>query len=155
MASVLGQPFPDFEIDRFSTRKAWSSGPMLLIVWRADCPTCQMTLPFIERMHKAYRGATVVGVSQEAPDAMQEFLEENGYSFPNYSDSNLTKSKFLHADIVPAIWVVDRQGKIRMATVGWDRNKIEEAARILSSETGLPYGPIVKTEDQVPVLKPG
>lgn len=155
MASTQGQPFTDFDLDRFSTRKAWSSGPLLVVVWRTECPTCGLLLPFIERMHKSYRAASVVGVVQNTPEEIADYAKENGLTMTNLPDTNLRISKFLKADIVPAYWLVNREGKVKMSGIGWDRSKIEELAQTLAMESGVPYGPIITLADNAPAFKPG
>lgn len=155
MATQLGQPFTDFDLDRFSSRKAWSSGPLLVVVWRTECPTCRLLLPFVERMHRSYRAATVVGVVQNTPEEVAEYAKDNELTMTNLSDANLRVSKFLKADIVPAYWFVNREGKVKLSGVGWDRSKVEELAQALAMESGVAYGPIITLTDEVPAFKPG
>jgi peroxiredoxin len=40
-------------------------GPVLLAVYKIGCPTCQLTLPFLERMHAAGGALQIVGISQD------------------------------------------------------------------------------------------
>lgn len=154
-APLTGYPFPDFDIEAFSTRSAWSAGPLFIIVWRKDCPTCRMTLPFVERLHKAYKGGRVIGISQDTQEELNKYLEENKLTFRNYADASLRIRRFLSADIVPAYWLIGRDGKTLMSGVGWDTYKIEESAKYFSSQCSTPYAPIVTIADKVPFFKPG
>jgi peroxiredoxin len=53
---------------------ALASGPVLLAFFKVACPTCQLTLPFIERMFKGVKnGATrMFAVSQDDAEATRE-----------------------------------------------------------------------------------
>ena len=154
-APLTGYPFPDFDIESFATRSAWSAGPLFIIMWRTGCPTCRVMLPFVERLHKSYRAATVVGICQDPLEEMKKYLEENKLTFRNYSDAQLRIRRFLSADIVPGYWLVGRDGKVVLAGVGWDTHKVEETAKFLSSQCSVPYGPVVTVADNMPFFKPG
>jgi len=151
----LGQPFPDFNVDVLSTKQAKSIGPLLMVVWRTDCPTCQMALPFFDRMAQRYKAGTIVGICQAEADEMKEFTTANKLSLTNYADPNLRVSSFLGVSIVPAYWMVGRDGKVSEMGVGWDANKLEAIARSLAVESSAPYSPLIVPADNVPVFKPG
>lgn len=156
MASpILAQAFPDFEIDVLSIKQAKSIGPVLVIVWRTECPTCRMALPFFDRMAKQYRAATVVGIAQNTDQELKEYVTETGLAMTNYADPNLRVSKFLGVDTVPAYWLVGRDGKVSQMGLGWDRNKIEAIAEGLSVQCSVAYSPLITAADNVPVFKPG
>ena len=112
-------------------------------------------LPFVERLHKSYRGATVVGICQDTAEDMKKYLDDNKLSFRNYSDSTLRLRRFLSADIVPAYWLIGRDGKVILSGVGWDTYKVEESAKFFSSQCSVPYAPIVTIADKMPFFRPG
>ena len=150
-----GQPFTDFELDTLSTRSLRSSGPLFLVVWRTDCPTCRLTMPFVDRLHRFYRAANVVGIVQNQPDEVTEYASANGLTMPNYADSTLKISSLLGVDTVPSFWVISKNGLVLLGAEAWDRNKLEEAGRVLSVEASSTYVPLITAADQVPVFKPG
>lgn len=151
----LAQPFPDFEIDVLSTKQAKSIGPMLIVVWRTDCPTCQLAMPFFDRMSQRYKAATVVGIAQTSRDEMTQYLKKNKLSMTSYADLNLTISSFLAVDTVPAYWLVGRDGKVSEIGKGWDANKMEAVAKSLAAASSVPYSPLILPADNAPVFKPG
>lgn len=151
----LAQPFPDFEIDVLSVKQAKSIGPLLVVVWRTDCPTCQLAMPFFDRMAKRYRAATIVGIVQDTPEDLKEFVKEHQIEMTNYPDPTLRVSSFLGVDTVPAYWLVGRDGKVSQVGKGWDANKLEEIAKALAVQSNAAYSPLILPADNVPVFKPG
>ena len=151
----LAQTFPDFEIDVLSVKRAKSEGPLFVVVWRADCPTCKLTMPFVDRLASRYKAATVVGISQNDDAETKEFVEENKLAMTNYSDPHLRVSSFLNVDTVPAYWLVGRDGKVSHLGVGWDSANLEAIAQALASQSSVAYSPLILPADNVPLHKPG
>lgn len=59
-------------------------GPVLLAFFSVDCPTCQLTMPYIDRLADAVAssGGRVIAVSQDPPDATRTFLDQTGCRLP-------------------------------------------------------------------------
>ncbi|MEA2553556.1 MAG: hypothetical protein QOJ65_1732 [Fimbriimonadaceae bacterium] len=150
-----GQPFPDFELDRFSTRVARSGGPLLVVVWRTECPTCRLMMPFLERLHRFYKAASVAGIAQNQPDEVKEFTDSQKITFSNYADTTLRITHFLGVSTVPAYWLIGKDGKVLQSAEGWDRGVLEQAAQTIASQTSSAYAPLFAAADQVPAMKPG
>jgi thiol-disulfide isomerase/thioredoxin len=151
----LAQPFPDFEIDVLSVKQAKSIGPLFVVVWRPNCPTCRLILPYIDRMYSRYRAATIVGIAQCTDGELKEFVKETGLSTVCYADPNLTVSQFLGVSTVPTYWLVGRDGKVSHKGEGWDRTKLEAMAEALARQCSVAYSPLVTSQDNVPSFKPG
>src|SRR6185369_11099268 len=62
-----------------------AAGPVLLAFFKVTCPVCQMTFPFLERLHAA--GFRVYGISQDDPEHTHEFNWEFGITFPTLLDT--------------------------------------------------------------------
>src|SRR5271155_4714592 len=65
-------------------------GPVLAAFFKVSCPTCQFTLPFIERIYETYGDAkfSVWGVSQNDAADTRDFLKEYGVKFPTLIDDD-------------------------------------------------------------------
>src|SRR4051812_5621389 len=64
-----GSRAPDFLLPRLddgvsTLRELIAAGPALLVFFKVTCPVCQMTLPFLERIHAA-RKLAIHGISQD------------------------------------------------------------------------------------------
>jgi peroxiredoxin len=127
-----------------------AGGPVMLVFYKITCPVCQMTMPFLERMHR--KGSLrVYGISQNEPADTREFLQEYGVSFPNLldaEDDGFPASNAYGISSVPTIFVVDRDGTLSKVIEGW--NKAEMTA--LGDLAGMT---LFRTDDSVPAWKAG
>src|SRR5208283_4468296 len=84
-----GTKAPDFSLPaldggKFSLQDALQRGPVLAVFFKVSCPVCQYSLPFFERLHKAYGSQKVamVGISQDDKGNTAVFLKEYSVTFP-------------------------------------------------------------------------
>jgi len=82
-ALAAGTRAPEVELKtldgkKFSLAEALGRGPVVLAFFKVSCPTCQYTLPFLERLYQAYqgKGVTLVGVSQNDAKETTAFCKE-------------------------------------------------------------------------------
>jgi thiol-disulfide isomerase/thioredoxin len=88
-----GHRAPDFALARLEKGdvqgtahlgKLLADGPVLLAFFKSTCPVCQMTLPFLERIHRgrAPGSLEIYGVSQDDQETTEEFAGEFGIVSP-------------------------------------------------------------------------
>lgn len=137
-ALATGTIAPEFELKpldgkKFSLRGELANGPVVLAFFKVSCPTCQYTLPFLERLHKAYagKGVKVVGVSQNDSVETSAFAKEFGVSFPLLLDDTRTYpvSNAYGLTNVPTIFWVAQDGEIEISSVGWVKTDFEQINR--------------------------
>src|SRR5580658_9844628 len=86
-----GKRAPEFQLEMLgggstTLREILAGGPALLAFFKISCPVCQMTFPFLERIHRA--GAVrIFGISQNDAADTREFNQEFGVTFPTLLDS--------------------------------------------------------------------
>lgn len=133
--------------------------PVLLAFFKASCPTCKLTWPYLERLHRSYGAAVrVVGISQNNAATAESFYTEFGHATfdlaldlePAYRASNA-----FDVDAVPHLVLLAPDGTVRAVFAGWQKAEMEGLARLLASESGLPLVPVVPPGDPVPAMKPG
>src|SRR5690348_153828 len=73
---------PDLEGTGVSLSEELRRGPVVLAFFKISCPVCQYTFPMLERLHRAYPGAAIYGVSQNSAKDTQRFCREFGVTFP-------------------------------------------------------------------------
>src|SRR5580700_10798395 len=85
---------PDFTLERMGNgtvrlKELHSGGPILLVFFKASCPVCQMTLPYVERIHRNRTpgSLTIYGVSQDDAETTREFTAQFGIGFPMLLDT--------------------------------------------------------------------
>ena len=98
MASRRQQPLPDtgtlapgfrlalLEGGEVTLADLIAGGPVLLAFFKVTCPVCQMTMPFLERLHQE-GGLRIYGISQNDAEDTREFNRYFGVSFPTLLDS--------------------------------------------------------------------
>ena len=127
-----------------------ASGPVLLAFFKVTCPVCQMTMPFLDRLHRQ-GSLPVYGVSQNEPEDTREFNQEFGVSFPTLLDSEdagFPASNAYGLSSVPTMFLVEPDGTLSRVMEGW--NKID--MDWLAARAGVS---LFRPEDNVPAWKAG
>ncbi|SRR5579883_1659427 len=161
VALIEGTKAPDFELQslegsQYSLKKALSkSDYVVLAFFKVSCPVCQLTLPYIERLHKAHPETPVWGISQDDPQATKEFAQQYGLTFPLLLDESLSSTVAYDLTNVPTIFLVGRDGQIQQTIVGFSKQDLENLnSRI--AETGThKAGQLFLKSDDVPDFRPG
>lgn len=155
---------PDFRLTTtdsrtFALKEALQRGPVVAAFFKISCPVCQMTLPYLERIFKAYPTDrfTIVGVSQNDKKDTQGFAREYGISFPlalDPDDKYITSNSYGLTN-VPTIFFIGTDRSIELSSVGWSKADIEELNRRLAKLAGAPVQPVFKPGEDVPEFKAG
>ena len=95
---------------KFPLAEAVKRGPVVAAFFKISCPVCQFTLPYLERIYKAYPGSKVaiVGVSQDEEDDTEEFAREYGITVPLLLDpvDHYPASNAYDITNVPSIFLI-------------------------------------------------
>jgi len=158
-----GERVGEFEIPDLEGRRVrpleWAGdGRLLIAVVKDDCPTCRLTLPYLERVHRRLGGGTprIVSVSQDDPDRSRSFAAEMGLTFPVVVDApGYAVSGLFGIEFVPSLFIVDRHGLVHRALTGFLKAGIEDLASDLAASMNAPRFRVFDDADQVPILKPG
>lgn len=132
-----GHNAPDFTLARLQKgvvqgiahlEKLRGSGPVLLAFFKSTCPVCQMTLPFLERIHRGRTPGSleIYGVSQDDAETTEEFAGEFGISFPMLLDteeSGYPASNAYGISHVPSLFLVERDGTIAWSLEGFNKRE--------------------------------
>lgn len=150
---------PDFTLPLFGGGTATLHGkgkPAILAFYKFNCPTCQFTLPYLQKIYDAYGDAVhFVAIAQDGPQNTGAFRGEYHITIPTLMDeSPYTASRAYDIDIVPSIFMVDPDGKIRYAGDGFVKQDLLNLADVLAEKTGRPQIDVFGN-DPVPEIKPG
>ena len=155
---------PDFKLTTtdgrtISLKEALRRGPVLAAFFKISCPVCQMTLPYLERLYKAYPSEkfTIVGVSQNDKKDTQAFAKEYGITLPLAIDPSdkYTGSNAYGLTNVPTLFFIGADGSIELSSVGWAKADFEELNRRLAKLAGVQPKPLFKPGEDVPEFKAG
>ncbi|PYX97663.1 MAG: hypothetical protein DMG64_17255 [Acidobacteria bacterium] len=126
-------------------------GPAVLAFFKVSCPTCQYAFPYFERMSQLHKPEAVsfIGISQDSLADTQAFMKKYGISFTVAIDDSqrYIVSNAYKLTNVPTAYLVDRDGKIQVSSVGWARKDIEDINLKLSM--------MDPAQQQHPIFKPG
>jgi peroxiredoxin len=143
---------------RLSLADALKRGPVLAAFFKVNCPTCQFTMPFIERISAAYSGQnfTVMGISQNDAADSKDFMQHFGVKFPVLiDDSGYPISNRYGLTNVPTLFLISSDGKIQSTSVGFTKADIQTIAAEAARANGKSATPLFKPGEVVPEHKPG
>jgi len=143
---AVGATAPDFGLPEFK------SGPALLAFFKISCPTCQLALPFLQRIADGAvaNGARIVGISQDDQSGTDQFRRRFGISFETVLDPApaYAASKRYAISSVPSLFLVERDGRISLASAGFSREDFEKIGGRFGVE-------VFKPGENVPFFRPG
>lgn len=151
----VGTLAPGFRLSRLeggevTLAELVAAGPVLLVFYKISCPVCQMTMPYLDRLHR--QGALpIYGISQNQPEDTREFNQQFGVSFPTLLDSedaDFPGSNAYGLSSVPTMFLVEPDGQLARVIEGW--NKIDMSW--LAARAGTP---LFLPGDNVPAWRAG
>lgn len=150
-----GARIGEFKLKRLDGQEAslaeiTAQGPALLAFFKVNCPVCQLTFPYLERIQAPGR-LPVYGISQNCLEDTQDFNRHFGITFPTLLDteaSGFPVSNAFGISSVPTLFVVEADGVISHVTEGWHKAEMAQ----LGARAGInPFRP----GDSVPEAKSG
>lgn len=121
--------------------------PALIAFFETDCPTCQLGLPYLNRLSGG--SVQVIGVSQDGESVTREFVRQLGITFPVAIDHDLSISRAYNPQSVPTLFLLAADGAVQRVLEGFDKAGLNE----LAGAAG--HGPIASDHDGAPAFKPG
>jgi peroxiredoxin len=160
---VPGQNAPDFSLKsidgtEYSLPKLLERGPLFISFFKVSCPVCQFTFPFLERLYKRYGGkdVTFLGISQDNARATKEFADEYGVTLPTALDAEgYPASNAYGLTNVPTSFLIDSDGSVKIASMGFNKKDLETVAAELSERRKIPAAAFFRPDESVPANRPG
>jgi peroxiredoxin len=164
-ALEAGVRAPEIELQyldggKFSLNEARKKGPIVAAFFKVSCPVCQMALPFLDRIFRAYEKSgkfTFVGVSQDNVADTKAFNRQFGIKFPALLDpvGKYPVSNAYGLTNVPTTFLISPEGEIEFSTVSWSKADVEQLNRRLAMLTGESVAQIFQPNEKVAEFKPG
>lgn len=139
----------DLSGKRHTLSEILERGAVLLAIFKISCPTCQLTLPYLQRL--AAGSLQVIGISQDDERGTQRFVNTYSVTMPMLLDreeDGYPASNAFGISHVPSLFLVETDGTISLATNGFLKRDLEAIGRRASVE---PF----QAEDHVPEWKAG
>ena len=150
-----GSPVPDFRLPQLdggvvALQEILANGPAVIAFFKTTCPVCQLTLPFLERIHKAGT-LPVYAISQDDADDTREFNREFGIALPTLLDggrSGYPVSNAFGISSVPTAFLIGRDGVVSRVIEGWSKRDIGSLGELAGAQ-------VFQQGDNVPEWKAG
>lgn len=101
---------------------------VVLNFWATWCPPCIAEMPSLQELYSAYGDRVkFMFVSQEKIDKIQGFLDKRGFDLPVYRPLSKIPAA-LYSRSIPATYIIDREGRIRVSKVGvadWNSDTVK------------------------------
>src|SRR5215467_6885033 len=150
----IGDHAPEFSLSRsnekpFRYSRANGGKTTLLAFIETDCPACRLTLPYLNRLAEAIGEsvANVIAVSQDGVGPTRKLVSEMEITFPVIIDHDLNISRLFDPRFVPALFLIDPEGKIVRAEVGFDKTELNQIAAIMADSAGIAPSIIADAHD--------
>jgi peroxiredoxin len=150
----VGSKAPDFELNdvdggSYRLSEALARGPVALAFYKASCPTCQFTFPYIQKIFEkagVREGFTLWAVSEDDADETKSFIQQHGLTFPVLIDEYpYPVSVAFGMEFVPGIFLIQRDGEITVSDFGFTKAGLNQLA-------GFDF---FKPNDGLPATRPG
>lgn len=134
-----GDTAPDFTVELFDgsqvTLSSLRGKVVLLNFWATWCPPCRQELTRVqEDIIDRFAGKPFVflPVSRgEKRETVAAFREKTGYTFPMGLDSARTVYDRYASNYIPRNFLIDKEGKVVLATVGYDDGEFDDLIRTI------------------------
>ena len=137
-----GMQAPDFTVEMFDGTKVNLSelkGKVVLVnFWATWCPPCRNELARVEKeIIERFKGQEFVflPISRgESKEKVAEFRNKMGYTFPMGLDTTQAIFKKYATNYIPRNFLVDRDGKVVKASVGYDDAEFAALVKLIEKE---------------------
>jgi peroxiredoxin len=137
---------------------ALGRGPVVLAFLKADCNTCRLAFPYLERLHQTYPpGAwSLWGICQHPARAAAWFAQGTGITFPLLiDDPDLAVSRAYDPPATPTIVLLDQAGAVRASHTGLSKRELNALAAQLAATLDQPAAVVAPPDDGTPDFRPG
>jgi peroxiredoxin len=132
-------------------------GPVLLFVYKADCPATALAGPVLPRFARL-AGLALVAISQDDEADTAGFAEACGWAGAVRvlrDPEPWRASDALGARVTPTWVLVERGGRIAAAAEGWSRNDVNGLAASAAALLGVPALVVSVEGGAEPAWRPG
>lgn len=139
--ALFSASFPD-PGGKIQALSQWRGQVLVVNFWATWCPPCREEMPELSRLQEKYQsaGLTVLGISTDDVDKMQEFAQKNPLAYPllagDFEAASLAASLGNNKSVLPYTVVVGRDGQVAATYFGkLDMRALEQDLQPMLSTT--------------------
>ena len=160
---TAGKSAPNWELTstdgkKYALKEGLAKGPVVLAFFKVECPVCQFTFPFLERLYQQLKGKGVQlwGISQDDARATQRFAKEYGLTFPLLIDDYpYETSRHYRLEYVPSVILIGGDGKVSITSEGFSKADLLAIQKALAHEHAVVPPALFQPHEQIPEYRPG
>ena len=151
---------PDFTLPRLANGKERlytdDECLTLIVFYKFSCPTCQLILPYVNKIYEAYGNDTrFFAIAQDDAEKTQQFVDQYHLSLPVLLDeSPYPVSREYQLVSVPSLFLINPDYRIRYAGDGFVKQELLNLADVIAEKSSKPQIELFGSES-VPEFKPG
>lgn len=138
--SLVGKNAPPFSLKNVMTGETVSlevlGGKVLLLdFWATWCGPCKEALPHIAEISRTYKDQNVLAISidlKEDEETVRKFAKNNQMDWIVIIDRDGSVAKKYEVTAIPTLFLVDQNGVVRYAHVGFFKELKDELSRRIS-----------------------
>lgn len=135
---LVGRPAPEIAgVATFqgeaSSLAELSGQVVVLEFWASYCGVCRILAPRLDSWHRTYQpqGAQVVGITVDSPQLGLQVARRTGMSYTLATDPGAEVTEKYMATQIPVVIVIDRDGIVRDAMVGYSERRLSETRALI------------------------
>lgn len=124
---------PDFQLETIDgstvTLSDFQGRPVIINLWASWCPPCRAEMPALQSVYEEYsdRGLEILAVhmtSQDSVGSAQDFINQNGLTFPIPLDRRGFVGTLYQSRALPSTFFLDRSGMIQKVVIGGPMSEV-------------------------------
>jgi len=118
MHDVTAPPFDTLDLDGKAQRLEDQKGKVVLVsIWATWCEPCKSEMPKLDHLYRERKdqGLIVFGLSDEDDAVQRKFLKQIAVSYPLLTIKGKVPSLYRDIARYPAMFLIDRRGKLQPA----------------------------------------
>ena len=149
---------PDLAVRPWRLADRLAQGPVLLMFVKVGCPTCEYSLPLIDRIYRNYPESRVsmVALAQEGESSARRLIRDEDLHLTVGLDSSPHSiGEYYGVSYVPTFFYIRTDGSIENAIESFAREELKEINAKIAKENGAAVLPFFSPDEGVPAFRPG
>jgi peroxiredoxin len=155
----LAPPFTLLALDgrEYSLPSGLGGQPGVIVFIRSGCPTCDVAMPYYNRLREAYpEGWHLWTISQDPPDKARPYAAKFGLTYPVLIDAPaLGVSRTYDPPSTPTLFLIDESGRVEYTSEGFAKDDLNQVSAIIAARVHAEPVTVAPTGDGTPAMKPG